>query len=116
MHINFFTSFFHRGSTGSKQDISRNVLRVVRAHAVLFGVCGLLLLLVAVLVFDGIVFYTNVMGEREYALETEKKINLSEQGIADVLRLMRDRQKKFDGVLNNLGSVASATSSLPATR
>lgn len=78
------------------------VLRIVREHMITVGMGVLALLFVGVLLFDGWVFYANIVQQREPAAAREKKINLSEKGVADVLILLDARQKKFDETLNGI--------------
>ena len=90
------------------------MLRVVRGHVVVLGVSLLVLLCAGVLLFDGVIFYTHVIRSRGLVTGNEKRIDLSERIVIDTLRIVDDRQNKFDEILNGLDTangVAAATSS-----
>jgi len=81
---------------------------VLRKHGVVVGTIALALLLIGVLFFDGLIFYANVIRPREAAPGRERKIILSEKAIADTVRLLDDRQREFDAILNIYEAPSSA--------
>lgn len=88
------------------------MLRAVREHAVVFGMCALALLCVGLLLFDGVVFYANAARSRTPIAGNQKKSALSEQEVIDTLKLVDQRQKEFDAVLGAFsasGNLASST-------
>jgi hypothetical protein len=105
-------SFFHRSAKDSKQNNFARLFHVVRKHLVAAGMCVLALLLLGVLIFDGFVFYENIMRQRQPATGSEKKIELFEKEVADTLLLLDARQKKFDEILTSISAPKIATSSL----
>lgn len=109
--MNFFTSFFHRGaSSGAKQNRSARIFRILREHAVVIGTLTLAALAAGVLLFDGLVFYVDVITVRQPAAGSGKKINLSEKEIAETMKLLDARQKEFDAILDTFGGGNSASS------
>lgn len=88
------------------------MLRIVREHIVATGMCTLALLFVGALLFDGAVFYADVVRSRAPITANEKKANLSEQEVIDTLKLVDDRQKEFDEILGNVSKPVNATSSI----
>lgn len=109
--MNTLSSFFHRASKDSKQNIFAHALRIAREHAIAIGMCMTVLLCAGVLLFDGVIFYTDVVRPRAPVTGNEKKINLSEKEVTDTLMLVDDRQKEFNDILNSLGGPGNAASS-----
>ncbi len=86
-------------------------LTVLQEHGVVAGTTVLALLLAGILLFDGLIFYARVIRAREATTDSERKINLSEQEIADTLKLLDNREKKFNDILAGLDETGNATSS-----
>ncbi|MBI4225467.1 MAG: hypothetical protein HY617_04060 [Candidatus Sungbacteria bacterium] len=110
----FFTSFFHRASPDAKQNLLARAFRILRGRSVVIGTYALAMLAVGVLLFDGLVFYTDVVKVRQPVAGSEKKINLSEKEITETLGLLDARQKKFDDILSVYEEPGSAASSTKA--
>lgn len=110
--MKFLASFFHRSPKSSKRNGFEHLLHRVGEHIAAIGMCMLLVLLLGVLLFDGLIFYINVVRQRQPPSANERKINLSEKNIADVLILLDARQKEFDEILNALTTTKRATSSI----
>jgi len=110
--MRFLNSLFRREPKGSKSERFSLLFNVLREHGVVIGVTALALFLIGILFFDGLLFYANVIRAREAATGSERKINLSEQGMADTLKLLDNREKKFNDILAGLsetGNIASST-------
>ena len=109
--MNFLTSFFHRSPQDTKRNTTAHLLRMLQERLVLIGSYTLALLFIAVLLFDGLVFYQNVLQPRASIAEGQQKTALSEKGVADTFMLLDARQKKFDEILSTVSPTKHATSS-----
>lgn len=110
--MNFFTSLFHRAaSSGAKQNRLARIFRILREHAVVIGMLTLVSLAAGVLLFDGLIFYRDVVAVRQPAAGSGKKISLSEKEISKTMKLLDARQKAFDAILDTFGGAENAASS-----
>lgn len=110
--MRFLNSLFSSERKGTKQNRFPLLFGALREHGIVAGTYALALLLIGILLFDGLIFYASVIRPREAATGSERKIDLSEQKIADTLNLLDDREKKFNDILAGLsatGNIASST-------
>ena len=87
------------------------LFNVLQKPGVVAGSCVWALFLIGMLLFDGLIFYTNVTRPREAATGSERKTSLSEKEIADTLKLLDDREREFNDILTGLGGTGNIASS-----
>lgn len=109
--MKFSPLFFHRTQKTSARNIGASLLRFAQKRTVIAGVGALAFLFLAVLLFDGLVFYSDVIKSRIPATASGKQLHLSEQDIAETLTLLDDRQKQFDAIRRSFGPTGAASAS-----
>lgn len=114
--MKFLSSLLKPSLGAGKRESIHRLLQVVRERYVFAGALLLACLLVAVLLFDGLVFYVYVVRERETAAGNERSIKLSEDLVRDTMRLVDERQRKFDAILENLSPAVLVASSTTTER
>lgn len=112
--MRFLNTLFSIETKGGKPNRFSFLFNALREHGVVIGITALTLFLMGIVFFDGIIFYTNVIRPRQAATGSERKINLSEKGMADTLELLDAREKEFNDILTGLGGAGSAASSTRA--
>lgn len=112
--MRFLNSLFSIEPKGGKPNRFSFLFNALREHGVVIGIIALTLFLMGLLLFDGLIFYTNVIRPREAATGRERNINLSEKSIADTLNLLDAREKEFNDILTDLGGVGNIASSTRA--
>lgn len=109
--MRFLNTLFSIEPKGGKPNRFSFLFNALREHGVVIGIIALTLFLMGILLFDGLIFYTNVIRPREAATGKERKINLSEKGMADTLKLLDNREKEFNDILAGLGGTGNTASS-----
>jgi len=69
-------------------------------NLIFWGVIFLIVLFIALLMLDGYIFYSSVIGKREIAVISEPPASsLSPKELDEVINLLDERQKKFEKIL-----------------
>lgn len=107
--MRFLNTLFSIEPKGGKPNRFSFLSNALREQGVVIGIGALTLFLMGLLLFDGLIFYTNVIRPRQAATGRERKINLSEKSIADTLKLLDNREKEFNDILTGLGEAGTPT-------
>lgn len=107
--MRFLNSLFSSEPKSVKPSRFSLLFNVLREHGIVIGITALALFLIGMVLFNGLIFYTNVIRPRKAATGRERKINLSEKSMADTLKLLDNREKEFNDILMGLSRTGTPT-------